>query len=187
MICGYIMSSTRADLKPSMKMLVVSYLAWIVAIFMMYNSYSNNRAFGLFGKNANAYAALSRSIWSLSICGIVFGCHQLGTGELIRWFLHLNIWQPLSKLTLAVYLVHSIYLIKTDIYTRQSPKNGMWFMFMLHVGDILVSFVLGAAVYLCIEAPAERMLAMKWSRKNEPSRNTSSNDTYEYTKLKVLA
>jgi hypothetical protein len=28
---------------------------------------------------------------------------------------------------------------------------------------------------------------MKWSRKNEPSRNTSSNDTYEYTKLKVLA
>jgi peptidoglycan/LPS O-acetylase OafA/YrhL len=187
MICGYVMHTTRTESKPSKKMLIVSNISWIVAIVLMYNCLYNNKPLGLFGSILNANRSIYRSIWALSICTIVFGCHQLGTGEIVRWFLSLNMWQPLSKLTLAIYLVHTIYLGQTSKDSDKKSTFGMWFTFMLHVGDILVSFVLGAAVYLSVEAPAERILGMKWSRMNEPSRNASSKDSYEYTKLEVSA
>lgn len=58
---------------------------------------------------ANAlWIALIRNNWGYSIAWIIFACHH-GTGGIIKWFLELPCWQPLGRMSLSFYLVHSIY------------------------------------------------------------------------------
>lgn len=58
---------------------------------------------------ANAlWLALMRNSWGLAIAWIIFAC-QCGTGGVVKWFLELNVWQPLGRMSLSFYLVHSIY------------------------------------------------------------------------------
>jgi peptidoglycan/LPS O-acetylase OafA/YrhL len=59
---------------------------------------------------ANAFwMALIRNNWGYSIAWIIFAC-QCGTGGVVKWFLELSIWQPLGRMSLSFYLVHTIYL-----------------------------------------------------------------------------
>lgn len=44
-------------------------------------------------------------MWSLSIGYMVFACHR-GYGGQVKYFLSHPLWQPFSKLSYAVYIVH---------------------------------------------------------------------------------
>lgn len=70
------------------------------------------------------YDALSHVIWSIPICYIIFACAH-NSGGVINWFLSHQFWQPLSKLSFAIYLVHypvsylSVASIKTLPYFNE--------------------------------------------------------------------
>lgn len=110
------------------------------------------------------FASLSRALWSLAVCYVIFACHQHQTGGLIRWFLSLDFWQPLSKIGLSVYIVHAIYLFTTEGNLAQKSSFGMWWNFMIHMSDILCSTVLGALLYLLVEAPTVLLLSLLWTQ-----------------------
>lgn len=58
------------------------------------------------------YDSMSRVIWSLALCYIIFACvHNYGGP--INWFLSLKEWQPVSRLSYAIYLLHSPVLLVT--------------------------------------------------------------------------
>lgn len=56
----------------------------------------------------SAWMALIRNNWGYSFAWIIFAC-QNGSGGIIKWFLELTCWQPLERLSLSFYLVHTIY------------------------------------------------------------------------------
>ncbi|XP_063598104.1 nose resistant to fluoxetine protein 6-like [Penaeus indicus] len=53
---------------------------------------------------AALYGGLSRPAWALALLWLVFACHT-GNGGIIDEFLSHPSWQPLSRLTYAIYLV----------------------------------------------------------------------------------
>ncbi|CRL03773.1 CLUMA_CG016228, isoform A [Clunio marinus] len=56
------------------------------------------------------WIAFTRNNWGYSIAWIIFAC-QNGSGGVIKWFLEHPLWQPLGRMSLSFYLVHSIYQI----------------------------------------------------------------------------
>lgn len=60
-------------------------------------------------QTANAlWMALIRNNWGYSIAWIIFAC-QNNSGGVFKWFLELPVWQPLGRMSLSFYLVHSVY------------------------------------------------------------------------------
>lgn len=51
------------------------------------------------------YDSLSRVTWPMALCFIIFACH-FGYGGPVNYLLSLPQWQPLSRLTYAIYLMH---------------------------------------------------------------------------------
>ena len=51
------------------------------------------------------YTPVSRVLWSLFLCLVIYGCVK-GYGGPVNWFLSLSFWQPLARLTYAIYLLH---------------------------------------------------------------------------------
>ena len=48
---------------------------------------------------------LSRVVWSIATCYIIFACIHDLSGPL-NWFLSHPLWQPLARLSFATYIVH---------------------------------------------------------------------------------
>lgn len=51
------------------------------------------------------YISLSRVAWALALSYIIFACAH-GYGGPVNWFLSLSLWQPLSRLSYSIYLLH---------------------------------------------------------------------------------
>lgn len=51
------------------------------------------------------YASLGPIAWAIALSYIIFACVH-GYGGPVNWFLSLSIWQPLSRLNYALYIVH---------------------------------------------------------------------------------
>lgn len=98
------------------------------------------------------YNTCSRVLWSYAVAWIIFAC-QNGSGGVVRWFLSLRQWQPLSRMGLSVYLVHRMY----QFVTTFSQKQPIYWDFFTQVqkfwSDVLVSILLGAILYLAVENP----------------------------------
>jgi peptidoglycan/LPS O-acetylase OafA/YrhL len=165
MLFGYALHISRKNSKTSIKTLVISYIGWFIALGLLKNIFYDRKLWGYFEGKRFAYEAIFRSLWSFSICWIAFACHQHKTGSLIKWFLSLRMWQPLSKMGLSIYIFHGIYLDWTDVQIAEKAKFSMWFTFMLYMGDLLVAIVLGTILYLFVEAPTGRILALMWKKK----------------------
>lgn len=69
-----------------------------------------------------AYIAFHRLAWAVAICWIIFACHKLKTGGVIRWFLSLPQWQPIATMSLSIYLVHPMYQTLT-MYNQKVPMT----------------------------------------------------------------
>lgn len=111
------------------------------------------------------YESIYRELWASSICWIIYACHQLKSGGVLRSFLSSNLWQPLSKLCFSTYVIHYIYLDLSNL----NQKDLIWLPTCWHIhmyiSDIIISFVLGTLFYLIVEAPIGHMIHMMWNLK----------------------
>lgn len=89
--------------------------------------------------------------WSI----IAFHCYK--TGNIFRWFLSHPLWQPFAKLTLSTFLVHDIYIFMSVANTKTLQHYSFGLMMVMFVKDILISTLLGAILYLCVEIPAAKV------------------------------
>lgn len=157
MTLGFIMYQLRNEqLRVNKKLLRILWIFSISALFTVvlgYFPFQQSENFLDIPNAINAtYNAFYRSCWAIAIAFIIFACHN-GSGGVIRWFLCLQIFQPLAKMSLSMYLSHRIYQIISIASIRQPIYLSASNLIHVFFGDVVLSLIVGAAVYLTIEAP----------------------------------
>lgn len=105
------------------------------------------------------YDTVSRSVWVTAICYIVFACAH-GSGGPINNFLSLSAWQPLSRLSYCIYLVHYdlIGLIMGSV------KTPPYFSEISAIQNFISIFVLAAFIaiplVLAFELPIDSIVKL---------------------------
>lgn len=85
------------------------------------------------------YESIIRVFWSLSLSWIIFACVH-GYGSFINYFLSLSFWQPLGKLSYAIYLLHYPLQIcfmsvqrEPEYFSNTKAIHKFWADFMMSV------------------------------------------------------
>ncbi|KAL7038797.1 hypothetical protein ACKWTF_009696 [Chironomus riparius] len=104
------------------------------------------------------YEATHRIIFTCFIGWMIFSFHYLKSGNIFRKFLSHPLWQPISKLSLSIYLVHDIYIIMSVSNIKDLSYFDMSFMLHIIAGDILMTILYSVLLYLLIEAPISKLL-----------------------------
>lgn len=66
------------------------------------------------------YDGVGRVVWSLALCYIIFACVH-NSGGAINWFLSHPLFQPLSRLSYSIYLVHFPVIYATLLSMKSPP------------------------------------------------------------------
>jgi hypothetical protein len=72
--------------------------------------------YSFIGFNAIIYAN-SRLLWALAIGWIIFSCHY-ESDSILKSFLSANLWMPIEKIGLSLYLVHGVFTVGSVIFKR---------------------------------------------------------------------
>jgi hypothetical protein len=73
--------------------IALSILATVSILYQPFNVPGNTQSLV-----SNAiFMALTRPLWALGVCWIIFACYKLKTGGVIKWFLEHPFWQPIGK------------------------------------------------------------------------------------------
>ncbi|XP_068082886.1 nose resistant to fluoxetine protein 6 [Anabrus simplex] len=102
--------------------------------------------------SAALYNSLGRPGWGLGIAMVIFLCHT-GHGGVIDSFLSWPWFQPLSRLSYSIYLIHmavqmnKLYSQRTLVYLSDDNIMREYF------GDLVISLLLGIVLTLTFESP----------------------------------
>lgn len=66
------------------------------------------------------YESLSRVAWGIALCYIIFACVH-GHGGPINYFLSHPLWQPASRLSYSIYLIHFPVVIFFHATMKHTP------------------------------------------------------------------
>lgn len=98
------------------------------------------------------YDALSRVSWSIAICYIIFACVH-NYGGFFNWFLAHRFWQPLSRLSYSIYLMHfaAIMMVMGTMKTTNyfDVSNTVSFFFIFFPFHIIFALLLKICFYYC--------------------------------------
>lgn len=146
---------------------------WTLSLGFIYINIFKNPKYYLPGLNLDIYHAVRQELYTCSLCWIIFACHVLKSGGILRKFLSLHFWQPLSKLCMGIFLLHMCYIYYTLDY-REDMNRAPGFGWMLHIsiGDIVVSTAVALAFHLFVEAPISNLIGMLWVKNSNDSGNS---------------
>lgn len=112
-----------------------------------------------------AYESLSRISWAAAVAWLIFACAH-GYGGPINWFLSLSGWQPLARLSYAIYIVHlPLQLVLAaqvrvpGYFSDLSAVSAFW-------SDFGLTLTLAVVWTLAFESP---VLALERSMVGRPS------------------
>lgn len=100
------------------------------------------------------YTAFNRFVWGLCVSWIIYACHRLKSGGIVRSFLSHYIWIPLSKLCLSIYVAHYVYIIITTLNRKHFYFFDVPFLIHYFPIDIAISLGLGLILHLFVEVPS---------------------------------
>jgi peptidoglycan/LPS O-acetylase OafA/YrhL len=75
---------------------------------------------------AYIFVPIHRLLWGVAVALLIFGCEHLKNGKFIHKFLSSSFWMPISKLSLCIYLTHTIAILYDSVSRRQSPYFSAW-------------------------------------------------------------
>lgn len=92
------------------KLKLINLVAWLLSLSSMAAVVFGNHPLVQFDSKATPlvfglYDSLSRVAWSIALCYITFACVK-NYGGPVNWFLAHPLWQPISRVCYAIYLVH---------------------------------------------------------------------------------
>ncbi|CAG9806050.1 unnamed protein product [Chironomus riparius] len=99
------------------------------------------------------FLALHRNLWAIALCWIIFACQNLKTGGIIRWFLSLPQWQPISRMGLSMYLIGAVYQVMSILNQRVPLYLNFWQLVPILLSDVFMIMILSTITYLAFEAP----------------------------------
>lgn len=100
------------------------------------------------------YESVHRIVWACLIGWIIYACHVLKSGGAVNWFLSLQLWQPIARISLSIYLIHDIYIVMSVVNMKERWYLEEAWLIHIIIGDLAISTMLGAVLYLVIEAPS---------------------------------
>ena len=142
----------------------IASISLLIGIILCFFPFQQSESYFLIPNSVNAiYNALYRSSWAIGIAYIIFACHN-GSGGIIRWFLNLQIFQVIARMSLSIYLSHRFHQIIIIASIRQPIHLNQASLIHLFFGDIITSLTVGAFVFLTVEAPfatLEKLISQK--------------------------
>ncbi|XP_046600074.1 nose resistant to fluoxetine protein 6 isoform X3 [Neodiprion lecontei] len=133
-------------------------ISWIIACVLMLlcigsTHYIYNTDIGYNLALETVYALTSRPFWSIAVAWIVYACTQ-GYGGPVTGFLSSPFFQPLSRISYSIYLIHvGIQVMRlTHEITLDFVANST--IIEAYLTNMVMSIGVGFFVYLCFEAPA---------------------------------
>lgn len=135
---------------------------WIgyLAIYDMVHIQSNDALL----KSA-IYQTFLRILWSLNIAWILFACHYHRAG-FINTFLSFRIWQPFSRLSFNIYIIH----MNVQVYFAARSQTHFYFndFFMINraIGDLGFTLIVATIWALAFEYPTVRLLNIMFKPKS---------------------
>ena len=103
-------------------------------------------------KLANSFfIAASQVGWSISLSWIVIACH-CGTGGFVNSFLSLQLWRPLSRIGLSIYVTHFLAIMAIFGTQKQPTYFNEFLKTHLFFGDVGLSFGVAVLAFLTFEA-----------------------------------
>lgn len=119
------------------------------------------------------YDILSRIVWSICMSYIIFACIQNSGGPINRLLSH-PFWQPISKLSYAIYLVHKLVL-GIVMASMKSPNSFSEMQFIQNCISIFVlSAIAAILLVLAVELPAGAMQSLSTIPKKQKTSPNSS-------------
>ena len=110
------------------------------------------------------FDAFSRIAWSISLSYMIFACVH-DSGGPVNKFLSLSMWQPLSRLTYAIFLIH-FNLISVVLY---SVKTLLYFSVFSAFQNFISCFVLSVFIsiplVLAFELPIDAIVKLSTGSK----------------------
>lgn len=98
------------------------------------------------------YDAFSRVAWSIALCYVIFAC-VLRSGGPVNWFLAHPLWQPISRLSYSIYLLH----FPVIIVMTASLKVSLYFTelnaFHAFIGNYVITVFVAIIATLAFESP----------------------------------
>lgn len=157
-IAGYLMYTSAGRKSKLKKSFVTTF--WIISIgFITFHVFCPLKP-KKFDAGGFVYESIYRELWTCSISWIIFACHHLKSGKIVRSFLSQDFWRPLSKISLSVYLTHYIYIALTHYNQKEVQWIGVWWEIHVHIADVVISFAVGGLFYLIVEAPTSRLVRL---------------------------
>ncbi|XP_015511175.2 nose resistant to fluoxetine protein 6 isoform X1 [Neodiprion lecontei] len=152
-LLGYDVANTKRQLTK-----VNAAISWIIACVLMLlcigsTHYIYNTDIGYNLALETVYALTSRPFWSIAVAWIVYACTQ-GYGGPVTGFLSSPFFQPLSRISYSIYLIHvGIQVMRlTHEITLDFVANST--IIEAYLTNMVMSIGVGFFVYLCFEAPA---------------------------------
>ena len=100
------------------------------------------------------YDTLGRNIWSLAVCYMIFACAN-NSGGPINEFLSLPMWQPLSRLSYAIYLIHSSITGITMSSLEVPPSFTAMSAFLNFISIFVLSALAAIPLVLAFQLPID--------------------------------
>lgn len=145
--------------------------AWLILSIGMpaivFSGYESNQIVPNANRLQHAlFSTLGHIVWSLAVCYIIFACVH-DSGGPINTFLSLRMWQPLSKLSYAIFLCHCT-VISIILFSTKIPMYYNEFTVLQHFISffVLTTFV-AILLALAIEMPIDAMSKLNLPKKNE--------------------
>lgn len=98
------------------------------------------------------YDGVSRVAWAIGICYTIFACVH-GSGGPINWFLSLPFWQPLARVSYAIFLVHLPVMTFIMGGTKSSLYMDEISTFHTFAGNAVFSIIVSILASLTLESP----------------------------------
>lgn len=99
----------------------------------------------------SVFIAASHLGWSASVAWIIFACHS-GSGGPVNGFLSLQMWKPLSRIGLSVYLTHVLSMIAVFGTQKQPGYYNEFLTTHMFFGDLAFAYGIAVLAFLTFEA-----------------------------------
>lgn len=100
------------------------------------------------------YSAYSHLVWSISLCYIIFACAN-NSGGAINQFLSHPIWQFISKISFAMYLVHHPVIFLTAASMKTLPYFNELTYYQSAIGNIGLTILISIPLTLAFDSPID--------------------------------
>ncbi|XP_046626310.1 nose resistant to fluoxetine protein 6-like isoform X3 [Neodiprion virginianus] len=133
-------------------------ISWIIACVLMLlcvgsTHYIYNTDIGYNLALETVYALTLRPFWSIAVVWIVYACTQ-GYGGPVTGFLSSPFFQPLSRISYSIYLIHVGIQVMRLTHERTLAFVANSTIIEAYLTNMVMSIGVGFFVYLCFEVPA---------------------------------